>query len=182
MKWVKRLAVVIVLIAAVAASASIYTLRASLPDIDGDVAVQGLSAPVSVERDENGVPTLSAANHLDLARALGFVHGQERFFQMDLMRRRAAGDSIREALIKAVERRTRPILLTTATTVAGLLPLMLSSSSLWPPMASAMISGLIASTLLTLLAVPSLYLLLFEPRAALPGRRAAAPAAALLAV
>ena len=53
--------------------------------------------------------------------------------------------------------RLRPILLTTATTVAGLLPLALSPSSLWPPMAWALISGLTASTVLTLLVVPALY-------------------------
>ncbi|HEY7817138.1 MAG TPA: penicillin acylase family protein, partial [Vicinamibacteria bacterium] len=43
-------------------------------------------------RDAKGVPTIRAETRLDLARALGFVHTQERFFQMDLMRRRAAGE------------------------------------------------------------------------------------------
>jgi multidrug efflux pump subunit AcrB len=66
------------------------------------------------------------------------------------------GKSIRDAVRMAVEQRTRPILLTTATTVAGLLPLAFSSSTLWPPMAWAIISGLLASTVLTLLVVPSL--------------------------
>ncbi|GAA0843798.1 efflux RND transporter permease subunit [Marinobacter szutsaonensis] len=65
------------------------------------------------------------------------------------------GREIRDAVRSAVEQRTRPILLTTATTVAGLLPLALSSSTLWPPMAWAIISGLLASTVLTLLVVPS---------------------------
>jgi len=65
------------------------------------------------------------------------------------------GRDIRDAVRSAVEQRTRPILLTTATTVAGLLPLALSSSTLWPPMAWAIISGLLASTVLTLLVVPS---------------------------
>lgn len=65
------------------------------------------------------------------------------------------GRDIRDAVSNAVEQRTRPILLTTATTVAGLLPLALSSSTLWPPMAWAIISGLLASTVLTLLVVPS---------------------------
>jgi multidrug efflux pump subunit AcrB len=70
-----------------------------------------------------------------------------------------AGDSNRDAVFYAVARRTRPILLTTATTVAGLLPLAFSSSTLWPPMAWAIISGLLASTALTLLVVPALCLL-----------------------
>ncbi|SFL81666.1 efflux RND transporter permease subunit [Marinobacter zhejiangensis] len=65
------------------------------------------------------------------------------------------GDDIRDAVRRAVEERTRPILLTTATTVAGLLPLAYSSSTLWPPMAWAIISGLLASTVLTLLVVPA---------------------------
>ncbi|MDO9475597.1 MAG: efflux RND transporter permease subunit [Pseudohongiella sp.] len=66
-----------------------------------------------------------------------------------------SGDDIQTAVTEAVTRRTRPILLTTATTVAGLLPLALSSSTLWPPMAWAIISGLLASTIQTLLVVPA---------------------------
>ncbi|MBP1611514.1 MAG: Penicillin amidase [Acidobacteria bacterium] len=67
-------------------------LRASLPRLEGSLAIAGLSAPVSVERDALGNPTIAAANPLDASRALGFLHGQERFFQMDLARRRAAGE------------------------------------------------------------------------------------------
>ncbi len=74
---------------------------------------------------------------------------------------RHLGAGIPDAIQEAVATRTRPILLTTATTVLGLLPLAFSSSSLWPPLAWAMISGLTASTGLTLLVVPSLYKLLF---------------------
>jgi len=77
--------------------------------------------------------------------------------------RRQAGMDIPQALQEAAARRIRPILLTTATTVAGLLPLALSSSTLWPPLASAMISGLLSSTLLTLVVVPALYRVLLRP-------------------
>jgi multidrug efflux pump subunit AcrB len=77
--------------------------------------------------------------------------------------RRQAGADITEALQDAVSRRIRPILLTTATTVAGLLPLALSRSTLWPPLASAMISGLVSSTLLTLVVIPALYSELMRP-------------------
>ena len=73
---------------------------------------------------------------------------------------RRNGADIKRALRVAVMRRIRPILLTTATTVAGLLPLAFSSSTLWPPLAFAMISGLIASTFLTLVLVPALYRLI----------------------
>lgn len=76
---------------------------------------------------------------------------------LDVMDRQLArGEAVIDAVRIAVEQRTRPILLTTATTVAGLLPLAFSSSTLWPPMAWAIISGLLASTVLTLLVVPSL--------------------------
>jgi len=98
-------------------------------------------------------------------------------------RRRAAGASVEDALIEAVRLRTRPILLTTATTVAGLLPLLLSDSTLWPPMAAAMISGLVVATLLTLAVVPALYRLLFrERRGKAPLRSAAVVAAAMAMV
>ena len=80
------------------------------------------------------------------------------------------GADVQTALQEAVARRIRPILLTTATTVAGLLPLAFSSSTLWPPLASAMISGLLASTMLTLAVVPALYRVLMSPlKSVLPG-------------
>jgi penicillin amidase len=67
-------------------------LRASLPILDGEHTLNGLQADVQIERDRLGVPRLNAANRLDLARATGFLHAQDRFFQMDLMRRKAAGE------------------------------------------------------------------------------------------
>lgn len=82
---------------------------------------------------------------------------------IDLMNaNRKQGLDVREAVVSAVARRTRPVLLTTATTVAGLVPLTLTQSTLWPPMAWAIISGLVASTLLTLLVIPALYRLLIR--------------------
>ncbi len=66
------------------------------------------------------------------------------------------GENLRLAIIEAVARRTRPVLLTTATTVAGLLPLTATQSTLWPPMAWTIISGLLVSTLFTLGVVPAL--------------------------
>jgi penicillin amidase len=69
-----------------------HRLVASLPQLRGELALPGLSAPVAVERDALGVPTVRAATRLDAARALGFVHAQDRFFQMDLLRREASGE------------------------------------------------------------------------------------------
>ena len=67
-------------------------LHASLPQLDGTRAVAGLQAPVRIDRDGLGVPTISGASRLDVAFGLGFLHAQERFFQMDLLRRKAAGE------------------------------------------------------------------------------------------
>lgn len=68
------------------------SLRGSLAQLDGVVSATGLSAAVLVERDSRGTVTLHARNRRDLDFALGYVHAQERFFEMDLMRRSAAGE------------------------------------------------------------------------------------------
>ncbi len=91
------------------------------------------------------------------------------------------GAPLQDALEEAVQVRLRPILLTTLTTVLGLAPLLFSSSTLWPPLASAMITGLLASTGLTLLVVPAVYRLLFA-RSAAPKAAAATAALLLLAL
>ena len=67
-------------------------LRGAAPRLDGQVSLEGLMAPVTVTRDSLGVPTVTGANRVDVARALGFLHAQDRFFQMDIMRRVAAGE------------------------------------------------------------------------------------------
>jgi len=69
-----------------------WLLRGSLPALDGAMSLPGLSAPVTIQRDHLGVVTVDAANEIDAMRALGYVHAQERFFEMDLMRRTAAGE------------------------------------------------------------------------------------------
>jgi len=67
-----------------------------------------------------------------------------------------------QGIIEAAQRRLRPILLTTATTVLGLVPLYLGGGEMWEPMAVAIIAGLLFSTLLTLGIVPVLYSLLYR--------------------
>jgi len=67
-------------------------LRGSLPRLEGTVTLAGLRASVTVERDALGIPTIRGDHRLDVARATGFVHAQDRFFQMDLLRRSAAGE------------------------------------------------------------------------------------------
>lgn len=83
-------AIVVIIMAGIAWFLSIA--RSALPELDGSLAVGGLSAPVSVTRDIHGVPTIEAANLDDLFFAQGYVTAQDRLFQMDLLRRAAAGD------------------------------------------------------------------------------------------
>ncbi|MGH8220834.1 MAG: penicillin acylase family protein [Steroidobacteraceae bacterium] len=78
--------------AALAILAGYLLLRASLPRLDGRLVQSGLAASVTIERDALGVVTITAANRTDLAFATGFAHAQDRFFQMDLARRLAAGE------------------------------------------------------------------------------------------
>ncbi len=75
-----------------AALGALGLLRGSLAQLDGGRPLSGLSAAVTVERDSLGVVTITASSRLDVTRALGFVHAQERFFQMDLLRRSGAGE------------------------------------------------------------------------------------------
>ncbi len=67
-------------------------MRDALPQIDGTVHLSGLGAPVTVLRDVHGVPSLRAATVDDLLFAQGFVTAQDRLFQMDGLRRHAAGE------------------------------------------------------------------------------------------
>ena len=73
-----------------------------------------------------------------------------------------AGREPVDAVLRAAEQRVRPILLTTATTVASLIPLYMSGGGLWRPMAVAIMFGLVFSTVLTLAVVPLLYALLYR--------------------
>jgi penicillin amidase len=67
-------------------------LRGSLPGLDGEIRLAGLADGVTILRDETGVVTIKASNRADLAQATGFAHAQDRFFQMDLTRRKSAGE------------------------------------------------------------------------------------------
>src|SRR5690606_5948966 len=85
-------AVAAVALSLTAAAGGYLFLRAGLPVVDGTQALAGLRAPVTVERDELGVPPLRGEQRNDVARATGFVHAQDRYSQMDLLRRGAAGE------------------------------------------------------------------------------------------
>lgn len=75
-----------------AGSLTWWRFQSSLARIDGRARLPGLAAPASITRDDLGVPRIEAGSELDAYRALGYCHAQDRFFQMDLLRRRAAGE------------------------------------------------------------------------------------------
>jgi penicillin amidase len=76
---------------AVAGVAGWLWLRTSLPDAGGSVALDGAHAAVEILRDKDGVPHIFAANAEDAYLALGYVHAQDRLWQMEMMRRLGAG-------------------------------------------------------------------------------------------
>jgi len=96
LKWILRIVLALVLVVVVVGLGGYFyvksQLKASLPRGEGEVTLAGLSGPVTVDRDALGIPTIRGADRVDLARATGFLHAQERFFQMDLLRRNSAGE------------------------------------------------------------------------------------------
>jgi penicillin amidase len=68
-----------------------WTFRSSLPRLDGSIRSADLESNVTIDRDEHGVPTVHGSSRTDTAYGLGFVHAQDRFFQMDILRRNSGG-------------------------------------------------------------------------------------------
>ncbi|MGW2700757.1 penicillin acylase family protein [Streptomyces sp. NPDC001340] len=87
------LVLVLALIGGVAYGAywSISTVRASFPQTTGSITLQGLSGPVDVKRDGNGIPQIYASSDEDLFMAQGFVQAQDRFYEMDVRRHMTSG-------------------------------------------------------------------------------------------
>ena len=84
------LALLAVLSAAALASAYVY-LRQSLPKVEGEVPAPALKAAVEVLRDAYGIPHIFASSEADAAYALGYVHAQDRLWQMEMNRRIGSG-------------------------------------------------------------------------------------------
>ncbi|HYN15674.1 MAG TPA: penicillin acylase family protein [Terriglobales bacterium] len=109
-------ALVVVLILGVSAWVYVQS-RSSLPQVDGQVRVEGFSAPVAVIRDAQGVPHIRAANLHDLLFAQGYVTAQDRLWQMDALRRAALGELAEIVGPAALERdRHQRLLLIRSTT------------------------------------------------------------------
>lgn len=81
-----------VILLAIATVSLRHAMHAALPQIDGSLRLSGLSAPVTVARDEHGVPSIIATSVDDVLFAQGFVTAQDRLFQMDGLRRHASGE------------------------------------------------------------------------------------------
>ncbi|HEV2990014.1 MAG TPA: penicillin acylase family protein, partial [Candidatus Angelobacter sp.] len=96
-RWVLRLVLVLIaliVLAGIGVSFYVYrVLRSALPQIEGSLSVEGIHAPVSVVRDAQGVPHITASTMEDLLLAQGYVTAQDRLWQMDLTRRYAAGET-----------------------------------------------------------------------------------------
>ncbi|MCX5056462.1 penicillin acylase family protein [Streptomyces sp. NBC_00201] len=70
---------------------SISTVRASFPQTKGSITLDGLSGPVDVKRDGNGIPQIYASSDADLFMAQGYVQAQDRFYEMDVRRHMTSG-------------------------------------------------------------------------------------------
>ncbi len=81
----------ITVIALIAAGAVVWTIQRSFPQLSGTIALAGLGDEVSVQRDVLGIPTITADNTHDLFYAQGFVHAQDRFWEMDFRRHVTSG-------------------------------------------------------------------------------------------
>jgi penicillin amidase len=95
MRLLRRIATGLALVVAVAviggAVAGVIGVRRSFPEPSGTALLAGLSATVSVERDGDGIPTIVANDTRDLFMAQGYVHAQDRFWEMDFRRHVTAG-------------------------------------------------------------------------------------------
>ncbi|GGC28163.1 penicillin amidase [Brevibacterium sediminis] len=81
----------VLVLALILALVGLFLVRRSFPTTDGEISLPGLDAPVTVHRDESGVPTIEAETAHDLFLAQGFVHAQDRFWEMDFRRHVTSG-------------------------------------------------------------------------------------------
>jgi penicillin amidase len=87
-----RIVLVVIFLVAIVLGGAYVIARSALPQLDGSLAVKGLSSAVKVTRDGHGVPAIEAATLQDLFFAQGYVTAQDRLWQMDVMRRFGSGE------------------------------------------------------------------------------------------
>ncbi|PWC08426.1 penicillin acylase family protein [Mycetocola zhujimingii] len=81
----------LVVLVLVAGGLVVLTVQRSFPQLDGELSVEGLDANVTVYRDDAGIPVIEAESATDLFAAQGFVHAQDRFWEMDFRRHVTSG-------------------------------------------------------------------------------------------
>ncbi|MDO6539726.1 penicillin acylase family protein [Alteromonas stellipolaris] len=91
LNWIKWLVLGAIALVVLALGGVYMALQLSLPTLDGNHATSRITAPATLARDNMGHAVINAQDKFDAAYALGFAHGQDRFFQMDLQRRSASG-------------------------------------------------------------------------------------------
>ncbi len=89
--WLARVVTILVVLALALAGAGVWAVRASFPQLSGELKVAGLTGRVTVYRDKAGIPHIYADSPEDLFLAQGYVHAQDRFFEMDFRRHVTAG-------------------------------------------------------------------------------------------
>jgi penicillin G amidase len=91
MRWIRRVLVALLTVVIVGAGFGIWLVRRSFPVMEGSVVVSGLDDSVTISRDDAGIPHIRASTSHDLFFAQGYVHAQDRFWQMDTWRHIGAG-------------------------------------------------------------------------------------------
>ncbi|MEW9553506.1 penicillin acylase family protein [Nonomuraea sp. NPDC050783] len=91
LRWFARVVTVLLALALVLAGVLVYTVRRSFPQVDGSLRLPGLTGSVEIYRDKSGIPHIYASSAADLFMAQGFVHAQDRFYEMDFRRHMTAG-------------------------------------------------------------------------------------------
>ena len=91
LRLLRRLLTALGVIVLLAAAAATGILWLTLPPRSQQARIAGLSGPIDIGFDSDGIPRIRAASATDAAAALGFVHARDRMFQMELMRRAASG-------------------------------------------------------------------------------------------
>ena len=101
MRKLARFLLAIILLLALLGAGGYFYMRSSLPQTTGTVTVSGISGPVDIRRDDAGVPHIVATTDNDAIFALGYVHAQDRLWQME-MNRRIGNGRLSEVLGEAV--------------------------------------------------------------------------------
>ncbi|WP_372619080.1 penicillin acylase family protein [Falsiroseomonas sp.] len=91
LQFAGRLLGLVVVLATLGGAFAVWLVYIALPDAREELTIQGLSAPVTITLDDDGIPRITARSERDAAVAIGYLHARDRMFQMDAMRRSAQG-------------------------------------------------------------------------------------------